>query len=349
MRTFIQASQDATIYQRYPTLNTGLDEILEIGKVINIELDTNNMYASGSARMLINFDIPSLQQYPSSSKYFLNLHIANAKNVNRYQRLDIYPVSRSWIEGSGYFYQDVQNAQDGATWKNATVNTLWTTSGSDFVTNNVSASYTFSTFPLQDIKIDITNIIQPVVSGSNTIPWNGLLIKFPNADETSSANIGNIKVFSSNTHTVFAPTMEIVYADQTFVTGSLKPIPNNYITIIPKNLKEAYTLGEIDRVYLVVRDPYPDRRFDSKQRYKNTYYLPTSSYYRIRDSVSGIMLADFDQYSAINCDTTGSYFTLDTTTFDVNRYYTVDLKIVTNNITFFPEFKYTFKIDDDGA
>ena len=108
MRTFLPTSEDATIYEKFPTLNTGLDEIIEVGKIIK-SLDGPNEYASGSTRLLITFDIPSLQQYPTSSAYYLNLRIANATNVNRYQTLEIYPISQSWVEGSGYFYQDTQN------------------------------------------------------------------------------------------------------------------------------------------------------------------------------------------------------------------------------------------------
>jgi hypothetical protein len=345
MRTFLSSTQDATIYQRYPTINTGLDEILEVGKLVK-SLDGDNMYASGSARLLINFDIPSEQQYPTSSKYYLKLHIANAKNVKRYQKLEVYPVSRSWIEGSGYFYQDVENAQDGVTWQDANESEYWVASGSDYVTSP-SASYTLSAVPIEDIKIDVTSIIAPVVSGSNEVQWNGLIVKFPEADETSSINKGNIKVFSGNTHTVFSPKLEVVWNDQEFITGSMKPLRNSNVSIMPKNLKEGYTLGEVDKVYLVVRDKYPDKRYDAVQRYKSTYYLPTSSYFRITDQTSGVVLYDFDQYSGISCDTTGSYFILDTTGLDINRYYTIDLKIRSGSLVFFPEFSYTFKVDTD--
>lgn len=345
MRTFLSSTQDTTIYQRYPTINTGLDEILEVGKLTKT-LDGDAMYASSSTRILIDFDIPSLQQYPTSSKYYLNLHIANAKNVKRYQKLQVYPVSRSWIEGSGYFYQDIQNSEDGATWENASQSNLWNASGSDFITS-VSGSYEISAVPIQDIKIDVTQIISSVVSGSNQVPWNGLVIKFPNADETSSLNKGNIKVFSGNTHTVFAPKLEIVWNDQQFITGSLKPLKNSNVSIIPKNMKESYTIGEIDKVYLVVRDQYPDKRYDSIQRYKSTYFLPTSSYFRITDQTSGVVLYDFDEYSAISCDVSGSYFMLDTSALEVNRYYNVDIKIKSGSLVFFPEFNYTFRIDAD--
>lgn len=345
MKLFLLPTDDATIYQRYPTNNTGLDEILEIGKNIK-SLDSNKMYASGSSRALLNFEIPSAQQYPTSSTYWLNLKIANASDVNRYQTLEVYPITQPWVEGSGYFYQDVKNAEDGVTWLDSLVGAPWSSSGGD-IDITVSASYTVSKFPIRDIKIDVTNIIAPVVAGTNQTPWYGLMVKFPTLDELNSKNKGNIKVFSSNTHTVFTPTLEVNYVDQTFITGSLKRIPNSNLSIISKNLKESYTQGEVDKIYFVVRDKYPDKRFDAVQRYRSQYYLPSESYFRIRDDVSGVILYDFDQYSAINCDTSGSYFLLNTSQLEPHRYYTVDLKVKSGNLVFFPEFTYTFRVDAD--
>lgn len=345
MKTFVLVDKDTTIYETYPTINTGLDEIIELGKLAESTVE-NNAYTASSARILLSFDVgPSY--FTSSANYYLNLFVANATNLKRYQRIEIYPVSRSWDEGSGYLLQDVRNVSDGATWQKASSAVSWSLSGSDYVTTP-SASYTFSTIPIQDVRVDISNIIRQIVSGSNVTPWTGLLLKFPTTDELDQTNIGNIKFFSSNTHTIFAPKLEVVWNDQIFNTGSLKPIPNGKVSIIPKNLKEAYTSGEIDKVRLVVRDQFPDKRFDSTQRYKSVYYLPSESYYRIKDKVSNVVIYDFDSYSAISCDTSGSYFTLDTSWLDVNRYYTVDLKIKQGNLVFFPEFEYTFRIDKDA-
>lgn len=345
MRTFVLVDKDATIYQQYPTINTGLDEIIELGK---IKESTNQLsaYTASAARILLNFDV-GLGYFTSSANYYLNLFLANAVNVNRYQQIEVYPISRSWEEGSGYFTQDVRNVSDGATWQKASLSVSWSLSGSDYVTTP-SASYILSKAPIQDVRIDITNIVRQVVSGSNTTPWNGLILKFPNADETSQTNVGNIKFFSSNTHTIFAPKLEVVWNDQVFNTGSLKAIPNGKVSIIPRNLKESYMSGEIDKIRLVVRDPFPDKKFDSTQRYKSTYYLPSESYFRIKDKVSDVVIYDFDQYSAVSCDSSGSYFILDTSWLDINRYYTVDLKIKQGNLVFFPSFEYTFRIDKNA-
>jgi hypothetical protein len=344
MKIFLLPTEDATIYQRYQNNNSGLDEIVEVGKNIK-SVDGNSMYASASSRILMNFNLTA-QVLPIQAKYYLNLKIANATTVTRNQELKVYLVSGSWIEGSGYFYQDIQNSEDGVTWALKNTYVSWSNAGADYY-SNISASYTLTKVPIQDVKIDVTNLIQPIVSGTNTNPWNGLLIKFPDYDETSSLNKGNIKFFSSNTHTIFAPTLEVSYVDQVFVTGSLKPITNKNVTVLPRNLKESYTQGEIDKIQLVVRDKYPDRRFDAIQRYRTQYYLPSESYFRIRDTVSDVILYDFDQYSALNCDASGSYFLLNTSQLEVNRYYTVDLKVKSGNLVFFPDFEYTFKIDDD--
>lgn len=346
MRTFLKTVKDASIYQRYPTRNTGLDEIIEVGKVIT-SLDKNLKFSSGSVRSLLYFDISQNSGYPTSSEYYLNLHVANAKEFRRYQKIEVYAISRSWDEGSGYFYQDVENAEDGATWEQCTEFVSWSANGGDFTTN-LSASYTFTEVPFDNnIRINVTNLLAPVISGSNITPWNGLLLKFPTSDETNQTNKGNIKFFSSNTHTVYEPKLEILWNDQTFITGSLKPIPNGNVFISPKNLKEAYTRGEIDKIYLITRDPFPDKRFDAKQRYKNQYYLPSSSYFRIKDVVSNVYIHTFDQYSSINCDISGSYITLDTSGLEIDRFYEIDLKIQSGSLVFFPEFKYTFTVDND--
>jgi hypothetical protein len=173
-------------------------------------------------------------------------------------------------------------------------------------------------------------------------------LKFPDEDEGDQTNIGNIKFFSGNTHTVFEPRLEIVWDDQQFVTGSLKPIPGSRIKITPKNLKQAYTRGEKDKIYLIVRDPFPDKRFDATQRFRNVYYLPSGSFFRITDEVSGVKIYDFDQFSAISCDPTGSYISLDTSGLDIDRFYKIELKVTTNDTVFFPQFEYTFKVDSDG-
>jgi len=346
MRTILTASKDTTLYQAYVNNNAGLDEILEIGKVIDLSEPTSSTaYATGSARSLLYFELPTTASVPATASYFLNLKLANASEVKRNQQILIYQVSRSWDEGSGYFYQDIKNVEDGASWVRCTSAVSWSSAGGDFLTGSTSQSITLSSYPLQDIRVDVTNILQPIVSQSLQNTFYGLALRFPIVDEQDSDNKGNIKVFSTQTHTIHQPTLEIVWDTQTVTTGSLLPIPSLNVKIVASNLRETYTKGDIDKVTLVVRDQYPLKSFDSVLRYKNKYYLPTSSYFSIVDAQSNTTVIPFDNYSKINTDTTGSYVILDTSPLYSGRFYTLKLKVVNGSYSRIIDTNTLFKVE----
>ncbi len=324
MRIILTASADTTLYQRYPTTNSGLDEIIEVGKVAKPE-DLGIAYTGSSARTLINFTLPASGSTPATASYYLNLKIANAEKLPINQEILVYRVSSSWTEGSGYFAQQTQNAGDGATWRQSTAAVSWSVDGGPIVTTP-SQSVTLSEYPLQDLRIDVSSIMQPVVSQS--LNWYGLALRVPPASDIDQTNAGNIKFFSRQTHTVHGPVLEIVWDDSVFVTGSLKSIPNTYdIEVVPKNVKEIYVRESKERVRFVVRDKYPRKNFDATLRYKNVYYLPTSSYFSVVDRQAGTIVSPADQYAKLSCDATGSYFVLNTSNLYKNRYYAVNLEI----------------------
>ena len=324
MRLFLTASADNTLYQRNPTRNAGLDEILEVGKVANPE-DLELAYTGSSARALINFNITNSGSFPSTASYYLNLKIANATKLPFSQELIINKISASWTEGSGYYIQQTVNPGDGSTWRQSNTSVSWSIEGGDYYTTP-SQSVLLNEYPLQDLRIDVSSILQPVVSQS--LPWYGLAIAFPSSSETDSVNKGNIKFFSRQTHTIHQPTLEIVWDSSTFATGSLKQIPNTYdIQVVPKNVKETYVRGSKEKIRLVVRDKYPQKNFNAELRYKNVYYLPTSSYFSIVDRQAGIVVSPADEFAKLNCDATGSHFILDTSNLYRNRYYAVNIDI----------------------
>jgi hypothetical protein len=329
MRKFLTASKDTTLYQAFPAINAGVDEILDIGKVIDSNaVITDGTYATGSARALLYFDLPTTASVFSGSRYYLNLKLANAEKVKKNQTLLVYNVSRSWDEGSGYFEQRPVNTLDGATWRQLSTGVSWSMEGGDFLTTSVSQSTTVSTYPLQDLRVDVTTLIQPIVSQALQNTFHGLVVQFPIQDEQDKQNQGIIKVFSTQTHTVHQPTLEIAWDNQTFITGSLKPIPSLNVKITPTNLREVYTKGDVDRINLVVRDQYPLKSFDSTLRYNNKYYLPTSSYFSIVDIQSNITVIPFDEFSKISTDSGASYIVLDTTPLYVGRFYKIKLHVV---------------------
>jgi hypothetical protein len=346
MRTILTASKDATLYQAFPNLNAGVGEILEIGKVIKTSAPTSSTdYATGSARSVLYFELPTTASVPATASYFLNLKLANADNVKRNQEILIYQVSRSWDEGSGYFYQDVENIEDGASWVRCTSTVSWSNAGGDFLTSSTSQSIRLSSYPLQDIRVDVTNILRPIVSQSLQNTFYGLALQFPVVDEQDYTNKGNVKVFSTQTHTIHQPTLEIAWDAQSAITGSLLPIPTLNVKIVASNLRETYAKGDIDKVNFVVRDQYPLKSFDSVLRYKNKYYLPTSSYFSIVDAQSNTVIIPFDDYSKVNTDTTGSYVILDTSPLYSGRFYTLKLKVVNGSYSRIIDTDTLFKVE----
>jgi hypothetical protein len=327
MRLFLTASADNTIYQRNPETNSGLDEILEVGKVANPE-DLEIAYSSSAARILVNFKLPASGSIPETSSFYLNLKIANAQKLPFSQEIEIYQISGSWAEGSGYYTQRTVNPGDGSTWRQSNTSVSWSIDGGDYYVSP-STSVVLDEYPLQDLRIDVSNIMQSfILNNTNWATFSGLLVKFPDTSEVDYNNKGNIKFFSKQTHTIHAPILEAVWNDTTFVTGSLKRIPNAFdIQVVPKNVKETYVRGSKEKVRFVVRDKYPQKNFNTELRYKNVYYLPSSSYFSIVDRQAGTVVSPADQFATINCDATGSYFILDTSNLYRNRYYAVNLEI----------------------
>ena len=344
-RVYITASADASIYERYPNLNTGNDEILEVGKKQD-RLETSN----GRARSLIKFTLTDLVGAPTNSNAYLNLKVANATKLNKTERIYVYSVSRSWDEGSGHFDSDgfVTVSNDGATWNVYASGSDWSGSmpaagtGSDYnLTPMVSSSV--EDIRNDEIRIDVTDIVQPMISGSSKSSNYGLLLTFSGSAESDLNNKGNIKFFSRQTHTVHAPLLELVWSNQSFATGSLKTLTSLDIEIAPKNMRAEYEAGSVSKVRFTVRDRYPAKTFANTRRFDNRYYLPYGSVYSVTDAAAGTTIVPFDLYSHVDCDTTGSYVMLDTKPLYKNRFYDLSVKTTLGSEVYFSR-PFRFKV-----
>lgn len=321
MRNFYTSSIDTTLYQQFPNQNTGLDEILSVGKSDS---------GSFAVRSLLQFDLTQLSQslsngaIPITAKYDLLLYIADAGQLNRNQIVEIKPVSESWVEGSGYFYQTPIFSTDGASWNYKSTGSLWAVSGSSTQSFGVSQNIAS---PITDMVFDISLFVLSWISG--TYPNNGMVIKFPDADEGNLTNIGFINFFSNNTHTIYSPKICAKWIDQVYNTGSLSSWPSQSLLVEPINLHSKYYQDEVVRVNLLVREHYPLKTFDTVfTNFNGIRYLPTSSYYSIVDKEAKLTIIPFDVYSAISVDNNGSYFIFPIQNMYPERYYSVLIKVV---------------------
>ena len=336
-RIYLAPTKDASLYEVFNNLNTGQDEILEVGKLRD---DLN--FTTGAVRSLIQFNLTDLQSAPTSSTVFLNLTVAHAEKMRQDEFMYIYQVSSSWNEGSGYSMQTPYVSEDGATWRIKDSGSYWAASGSDFLTDAV-VSQSVSGISNDELRINVTDLIAPMISGSSTTSNYGLIMMFTGSSEDNISNEGNIKFFSKQTHTVHEPRLELAWINQTFTTGSLSTLSNFDIELSPKNLKDEYIKTEKSKLYFTVRDKYPTKTYTNTSRFSNKYYLPSDSQFSIVDAGSGTTVVPFDQYSHIDCDGVASYVLLDTTPLHKNRFYDLKLKVTLGSETLITK-PFRFKV-----
>jgi hypothetical protein len=353
--------KSATLYSSEPTLNTGIDEILEIGTY----LATDGTYQV--SRPLIQFPQSEINDIITNkvgeAKYdiFLRLSLANASTIPLNYTIYSYPIYNNWNIGTGRS-SNSPITTDGASWTytdGTEGGTVW------YYTNNIPnpdleyhdddnnhggglwwgnylATQDFTYISSKDILMDVGNIVDAWYNGD--IDNNGFILKYDNSLEfTSTANF-TTKYFSSNTHTIYPPCLEIRWEDVSYNSGSLSPaIANSVVTI--GNNKSTYQQDSIQRFRINVRDQFPARAFQSTSVYLNNKALPEESYYQIKDLDTEEIIVDYNTtYTKISCDSTSNYFDLYMNGLEPERYYEILIKTIINGDTIVFNNNYYFKV-----
>jgi hypothetical protein len=177
-----------------------------------------------------------------------------------------------------------------------------------------------------DVKMDITPICRAWICGC--IPNEGLIVM--TSEEINPNASSNIKFFSKETNTIYSPYIDVKWNDVSFDSSSLSPITSSLgITVSIKDIKKEYKAGSKIKFNVFARESNPLKRFVSVQTSYNTpKYLPTSSFYSLRDYESEQSIIDFDDYTKLSCDQYGNYFYLDTTGIPMERYYKIIIKSI---------------------
>jgi hypothetical protein len=365
-------TKDATLYSTYPSENTGLDEIIECSTKIE---SFTEFAGPQTSRFLIQFDSTEINDVitnkVSGSTFQTNLRcfVADMTGLNANTSIDIYPISGTWNMGTGKYDTDPIST-DGVSWgwrassgSNAWIpGTLanyvtasylagnvgggtWYTGSSDLTVLPITASKTFTFYGDKDIDVNVTNIVK--AWSASVISNNGFIIKQTNEFVDDLAYQAQMKFFSRDTHTIYPPCLEFRWRDYVFNTGSST-------TTILNNLPVTITLNEnpgifypnsINRFRVNSRPTYPPRNFLTASEYTRNYYLPTASYYAIKDLATNEYVIDFDtQYTQLSADATGSYFTLYMNGLEPERYYKILIQTTINGSTQVIDDNYNFKV-----
>lgn len=363
-------TQDATLYSLYPTMNTGLDAILEV---------SNRLDISGTpdiARYLIQFDTNEIQDIidnkiaGNSSSIYLKNFIAEAQGINQNTRLEIRAVAQEWNNGNGYTL-DNPIVEDGVSWAyslysgsgawsmngsnsggayTGSYDSLYTSQGGGnwYTSSNYLITESFSLRNVKDIEVDTTNIVDAWYD--STLPNYGFIVKLTSSLEFNSSEYVQpiFKFYSVDTNTIYPPTLEFRWRDYSTVltgsaTGSIVNTSN-----IKMSLAEnpgVFFPESVNRFYINVSPLYPPRVYQTSSLYTNLNYLPTASYYAIKDLDTNEYVINFDDnYTQISSDSTGNYFDVYMSGLEPERYYKILIKTTIQGSTIIYDDSYYFKV-----
>lgn len=230
-------------------------------------------------------------------------------------------ISQTWVDanilfGTNYLSANVTSSyftqEGGGTW--------W-----DY--NNLECTQSFS-FQSTDLYIDVTKIVKKWITGSGRFDNDGIILKFSNEMESSSDNLLNsLKFFGTDSNTIYVPRLNIVWDDSEFITGSLSPVSEDNLNLNVK-LKKFYAEDEKAKIRIYANTRYPQKNYTTTAYQTVNHYLPSSSYYEIRDAHSDEIILPFDENGTkISCDGTSSYFNLWMDSFQPERFYRVVVKV----------------------
>lgn len=363
--------KDASIYSQYPSMNTGIDEIIEFSTTLTEE---NTPEVS---RALIKFaqsdinDIIINKISGSAFDSYLKLSAAKLTGLNREATIEVYPISGAWNCGTGK-YLDSPEVVNGVSWvwKTLSGSNAWQTSNYNyFATASFNAAnpgggtwYTGSYLGLTlvasaslgyrtnlDLQFKVTNILQNWYSesiGQAGLPNDGFIVKQNTANEFNADDRVELKYFSIDTNTIYPPQLEFRWNDFSYVTSStIQTITDPQCIIGISNNTEEYFQDSIQRFRLAVRPQFPPRVFQTSSFYTTNYYLPPTSYYSITDIYTNEVVIDFDStYTKISADETGSFFDIYMAGLEPERYYKVLVKTTIGGTTKVIDGKNYFKV-----
>ena len=350
MHHFIFPTQDAWISsgssiitgESFKDQNFGRDQILEVKKFFY-----NNSF-DHQTRALINFggtDFTNMSQSIidgsiTNPRFYLRMYEAEGNSeISSDYTLDIKPISQSWTEGTGKFGDNPKNT-NGISWENSSnpiggTEVGWANVGTTVL--KVSSSTQAFSNESPDVDVEVTDMVRMWLSGSEEN--YGMLIRFSGSQETDSTTFGQLKFFSRNTHTIYAPKLEVRWDDHVSCTGdntgsltqlTMSGLADNYLYM--RGLKEKYYEGERVKFRVGARKRYIQKTFNTSVQTVTGSFVPESSgSYAIKDIATDEFIVPFSSYTSMSCDAESNYFIQWLDGFYPDRVYKIQFKLKTDD------------------
>lgn len=123
---------------------------------------------------------------------------------------------------------------------------------------------------------------------------------------------------------------------------------NNPFVVTIHNVRPIYKAGDIVKIGVFGRKQYPLKTFGistQQEQYLTPEYLPSSSFYALKDNETGEIILNFDAYTQLGCEyPNGNFFAIDTTGFPQERLYKILVRVEDNGLIYTIDCGKTFKI-----
>jgi hypothetical protein len=219
----------------------------------------------------------------------------------------------------------------------------------------------------KDLKVKVTDTLKAWYSASYSSSLNpitkienqGFLVKWEGSSSYEDAT-GNyyvefnpnlniqpvLQYYSMDTHTIYPPCIDFKWNDFTYNTSSNIPLlttPQAYLSIANNN--GFFYSSSIQQFRVDSRPQYPPIIFQTASIYTENYYLPTASFWAIKDLDTNEYVIDFNStYTKLSADTTSSFFTVYMNGLQPERYYTILIQTTIGGTTQVIDSNFNFKV-----
>lgn len=325
---------DATIYERTESLNTGVDQVLELSHQTAGDFRYNS-------RILLKFDLSDIESkvnsglISSNAKYYLQLRTAEVREIPQEYIVYAHPISGSWVNGTGRYF-NTPITTDGVSWKyrsSKTTGQLWEVSPAtaSFEWDEISDTWVQNNniFNFGDIYADVTASYTSVSGGGTWWTYENTQCTQSFSYQTSDVymdvstivkkwitgsgriiNDGMILKFSDtieksydtlNSLKFFSTDSNTIYVPRLYVVWDDSSFTTGSLakvsddeTILNVKLKKYYAETEKAKIRIYANQRYPQKTYTTQSYYTKNYYLPSSSYYEIRDAHTDEIILPFD-------------------------------------------------------
>ena len=377
--------KDSTIYSLFPQMNTGIDEIIEATTTtfgVDVNPQTSRILIKYSTTELDNVIDNVVGGLANLGDARVRSFISTAEGLNEDTSLELYPISGSWSMGTGKYLDDpITTNGTSWIWRTISGSDKWKVnnfSPTGFVTGSwdpsgtsggcnwwikdpqtsqsIDISQNITYADSKDLLANVTSVVKAwyssskdISDGGDEIVNEGFVIKQSDANEfvMNEFKATELKYFSIDTNTIYPPQLELRWRDYSFNTGSsTTSIINtrNLIASIADN-PGTFRSGSIYDFRINCRPKFPTRVFKTSSLYTTNHYLPTSSFYAIKDLDTNEFVIDFDtNYTQISADDESSYFRIYMNGLEPERYYQILIKTTVGRDTLILDDKYYFKV-----